>query len=261
MLTRYLCAGLLLALLVGLLFGQTAGGALAALVFGFMAGNFACSLVYRLPHGKSMLADAPYCGTCAHPLSERDLLPVIGALMLRHRCRYCGTPFPTSHTWTELLVGLLFVLAFLHYDFSEQFLLVALIGVFLITLAAIEVNEGIVMGKILLAVVVFGMLNRTLIDGTLYNFLNGGLLGLIVGALLWRKQIKPTGHIYTLPKQAQLLAAGGLCVGGHGLPVFLGLFGLSYVLFRVSRKKLLMTVAFGLAVMLPVLYPKLMLSF
>src|SRR5437016_2542574 len=109
MLTRYFCAGLALALLAGLLFGYTAGGVMATLLFGFMAGNFACSLVHRLPRGKSILANTPYCGTCAHPLSELDLLPVISALLLKHRCRYCGTPFPTSHTWTELLVGLLFV--------------------------------------------------------------------------------------------------------------------------------------------------------
>jgi len=266
MLTRYLCLGLLLALVVMLIFGQTAGGAVAALLFGFMAGNFACSLVHRLPHGKSMLADAPYCGTCAHPLSELDLLPVIGALMLRHRCRYCGTPYPTSHTWTELLVGLLFVLAFLHYGFSDQFLLVVFIGIFLITLAAIEVNENIIMGKIVLCVVVFGMLYRTLQDGTLFNFFNGGLLGLILGALLWRKQIKPVGHIYSLPKPVELLAVGGICVGEHNMPVYLVLFALFYGADWLVRKIMhvqkppLITVAFGLAVILPVLYPN-MLSF
>jgi len=265
MLTRYFCTGLLLALSVGLLFGATAGGVLVALLFGFMAGNFACSLVHRLPHEKSILAHTPYCGICSHPLSEMDLLPVIGALMLHHRCRYCGTPYPTSHTWTELLVGLLFVLAFLHYNFAGQFLLVTLIGVFLITLAAIEVNEGIIMEKIILCVVVFGMLNRVLQDATLFNFFNGGLLGLIVGAVLWRKQIKPVGHIYNLPKPVELLAVGGICVGGHGIPTFLALFALFYGADWLIRKivrapKLpIMTVSFGLAVTLLVLYPKLML--
>ena len=264
MLTRYLCVGLLLALAVGLLFGETAGGVLAALLFGFMAGNYACSLVHRLPRGKSILANAPYCGACAHPLSELDLMPVIGALLLRHRCRYCGVSYPVSHTWTELLVGLLFVLTFLQYRFSEPFLLIALIGVFLITLAAIEANEHIIMGKILLCVVVPAMVYRTLIDGTIYNFFNGGLLGLIIGAAIWHRQIKPAGHIYTLPKPTELLAVGGVCVGGHALPAFLILFALFYAADCIIRKLLraggspIATISFGFAVILLLLYPKLM---
>jgi prepilin signal peptidase PulO-like enzyme (type II secretory pathway) len=261
MLTRYFCTGLLLALAVGFLFGYTAGGAAAALLFGFMAGNFACSLVHRLPRGKSILANTPYCGSCNHALSERDLLPVIGALMLRHRCRYCGVSFPTSHTWTELLIGLLFVLAFLHYGFSEQFLLTIGLGTFLITLAAIEVNDGIILGKIELCVMVFGMINRTLIDSTIYNFFDGGLISLLIGALLWFRKIKPKGHIYTLPKPVELLALGGICIGEERLPVFLGLFAAFYaaewVICKILRAQQppAMTIAFGLAVVIPVLYP------
>ena len=264
MLTRYLCAGLLLALCIGLLFGYMAGGAVASLVFGFMAGNFACSLVHRLPHGKSILSHTPYCGSCSHPLAERDLLPVIGAVLLKHRCRYCGAHFPASHTWTELLAGLLFVLAFLHFNFSEQFVLAVVTGTFLITLAAIEANDGVIMGKIMLCILVAGMLNRTLADGTLYNFIGGGLVGLFIGALLWHKRIKRAGHIYTLPIEADLLALGGICAGTNNLPVFLGLFalfhGIDWVICKAlhAHKPPLITIAFGLAVIVPVLYPKLL---
>ena len=188
-------------------------GIIWAIALGFAVGNYACSLVHRLPRGRLILDKKPYCGNCGTPLQVKDLFPVVSALMLRHRCRYCGAPFPVSHTWTELLVGLLFVLAFLQYNFGEQFLLIACIGTFLIVLAAIEANEGVIMGKILLCVVVFGMIYRTLTDGTLYGFFGGGLIGLLIGAALWRKQIKPVGHIYALPKPAELLAVGGICVG------------------------------------------------
>jgi prepilin signal peptidase PulO-like enzyme (type II secretory pathway) len=261
MLTRYFCAGMLLALITGLLLGYTAGGVVAAAFFGFMAGNFACSLVHRLPRGKSILAHTPYCGSCSHPLSELDLLPVIGALMLRHRCRYCGVPFPTSHTWTELLIALLCVLAFLHYNFTDPFILAIGIGIFLIVLAAIEINDELIMGKIVLCTAVFAMLNRVLLDGTLYNFFIGGLIGLIIGAAVWRKQIKPVGHIYTLPKPAELLMLGGICVGLRNLVPFLALFALFSAGHWLVRKVLRaqkpqpITVAFGLAVTLLVLYP------
>src|SRR5579863_7699785 len=130
MLTRYFCAGLLIALVAALIFGPTMGGVLVSVLFGFMVGNFACSLVHRLPRGKSLLEHAPYCGECAHPLSEMDLLPVFGVLLLKHKCRYCGAAIPKSHLWTELVIGALFVLAYLQFGFWQDYLLVIGTGTF-----------------------------------------------------------------------------------------------------------------------------------
>lgn len=252
----------MLTAVAGMKFGYILCGIIWALALGFAAGNYACSLVHRLPRGRLLLDKKPYCGTCGHPLEVRDLFPVVSAVLLRHRCRYCGTPFPVSHTWTEILVGLLFVLTYLQHGFTEQFLLIVCLGVFLITLAAIEANESKVMGKVLLPVVVFGMLYRTLQDHTIYGFFLGGLDGLFISALVWRRQIKPMGHIFILPVPVLLSAVGGLCVGNPSLVLFFALFAGFYALDWAIRKLLrakppLITVAFGLAVMVPVLYPNL----
>ncbi len=251
----------------GMPFSLVLCGVIWALALGFAVGNYACSLVHRLPRGKLILDKTPYCGTCNASLQVKDLFPVFSALLLRHRCRYCGTPFPVSHTWTEILVGLLFVLAFFQYNFGEHYILLVSIGVFLITLAAIEANEGIVMGKVLICVMITAMILRTLVDGTIYNAFNGALYSLILGALLWRKTIRKVGHIYVLPTQAQLLVAGGLCVGASGLPafyaLFLALFLADWLTRKLTRavKGLPITVLFGFSVMVPVMYPKLVGQF
>ncbi|MBY0408196.1 MAG: prepilin peptidase [Rickettsiales bacterium] len=169
-------------------------GIILSIVFGFAAGNYACSLVFRLPRGRLILDKTPYCGTCGTPLQVKDLFPVISALLLKHKCRYCKTPFPVSHTWTEILVGLLFVLAFFKYNFSEQYILVVLIGIFLITQAAIEANEKMVMRSVMICVVVCGMIFRTLQDHTTFPMIQGGLLSLVMGCMIWRKDIKQVGH-------------------------------------------------------------------
>lgn len=236
-------------------------GIILSIVFGFAAGNYACSLVHRLPRGRLILDKKPYCGTCGTLLQVRDLFPVVSALLLRHRCRYCHTPYPVSHTWTEILVGLLFMLAFFEYNFSEQYLLVVMIGIFWITLAAIQANEGIIMGRIMLCVVVFGVIFRTLQDQTLYSAGAGGFYALVIGGILWRKQITPVGHIYVLPKVVQLLIVGGLCVGIERLPQFFALSAVFYGVdwsirkLRKSVHKPLSSVATGLAATLLVLYP------
>ncbi len=250
----------------GIKFGYILCGIIWSIALGFAAGNYACSLVHRLPRGRLLLDKKPYCGTCGHELEVRDLFPVVSAVMLGHKCRYCRTPFPVSHTWTEILVGLLFVLAFLEHNFGEQYLLIVCLGVFLITLSAIEANEKTVMVKLLVPVIVFGMLLRTLVDHTIYEFFLGGIDGLFVGCILWRKQIKKVGHIFVPPMQAWLMSVGALCVGNKGLflffTLFAGFYAIDWTVRKVfSAKPPLITVAFGLATILPVMYPALQAHF
>ncbi len=245
----------------GIKFGYVLCGIIWAITLGFAAGNYACSLVHRLPRGRLILDKKPYCGNCSHPLDVKDLFPVISAVLLRHRCRYCRQPFPVSHTWTEILVGLLFVFTFFKYGFSEQFLLVVLVGIFYITLAAIQSNEGVIMGRIVLCIAVFGLLFRVLQDHTIYLAFNAALYGAVLGALLWRKDVKPVGHIFSVPKPALLLTVGGLCVGENDVVVFWALALVFYIIDWAVRKILrakkpaLITVSFGLATMVPVMYP------
>ena len=248
----------------GMPWNHIAAGVVWSVALGFAIGNYACSLVHRLPRGRLLLDKTPYCGSCMTLLQTKDLFPVLSAVSLRHRCRYCGTKFPTSHTWTELLVGALFALAFARYNFSEQYVMVIAIGVFLITLAAIEANEKMVMMKVLLLAAVFGMVNRVLVDGSIYGFIGGGFYGLIIGAVLFYKGIKPVAHVFKLPLPAELIAIGGIIAGADRLPIFLAAFAVLYVLFWLLGKArgtgVTLTVPFGLAVMLPVLYPELSLS-
>lgn len=229
-------------------------GIILSAAFGLAVGNYACSLVHRLPRGKPLLDKTPYCGSCGTLLGVKDLFPIFSALMLKHRCRYCGAPFPTSHTWTELAVALLFVLTFFRHNFGESYLLIVTLGTFLITLAAIEANDRIVMGRILLCVALSGIVYRTLADGSIYGFFIGGAWGLMLGLVLKFKEIKKVGHVYMPPPLALLLAVGGICVGLHGLLAFLVSFAGFWLLGRLLGK-IPITVSFGLAVMATLLYP------
>lgn len=241
--------------------GYVLCGIIWSLACGFAVGNYACSLVHRLPRGKLVLDKPPYCGNCGTLLATADLFPVFSAVWLRHRCRYCKQAFPVSHTWTELLVGLLFVLAFFQHGYGENFILIAFIGVFLITLAAIQANDRLIMGKILLCLLVCGMIYRTLIDGSIFGFVQAGLIGLLASAFLWRKSIQKIGHIYVLPPEAQMITVGAVCVGQDQLLLFavlmLGFTALFFLLSRLRHKQFVLSIPFGLAVILPVLYPKL----
>ncbi|MEZ5690388.1 MAG: prepilin peptidase [Rickettsiales bacterium] len=233
-------------------------GVIWAIVMGLAVGNYACSLIHRLPRGRLLLDKKPYCGSCGALLQVRDLFPVISAVLLRHRCRYCGTSYPTSHTVTELLLASIFVFAFLKYDFSDMAILTITLSAFLIILAAIEVNEKIIMGKVIICTIIVGMLLRVYTDGVLFNFVLGGLFATVIGAVVWRKSIEKVGHIYRLPKQAEIMAMAGICVGAKLFPLFLLLFiGFTFAIWlyaKISSGVFYITIPLGLAIMSTIFY-------
>ena len=73
-----------------------------AALFSFM--NVAA---WRLPRGQSPLDGRSACPACGHVLGAADLVPVLGWLALRGRCRYCGSPIPVRYLLVELLGGAL----------------------------------------------------------------------------------------------------------------------------------------------------------
>lgn len=227
-------------------------GVIWALVMGLAAGNYACSLIHRLPRGRLLLDKAPYCGTCGTLLEVKDLFPVVSAVLLGHKCRYCKTPFPISHTVTELLLASIFVFSFLRYGFGEMSVLIYVLSSFIIILAAIEVNEDLIMGKVMICIIVVGMVMRTFLDAGLFNFVQGGLFGIILGAIIWRKGLAKVGHIYRLPVQGELMAMSGLVVGAaafhHFLLAFIVAYPAVWAISSALKKKFRITIAFSIAI-------------
>ncbi len=63
-------------------------------------------LVYRLTIGESWVTGRSHCEHCGHQLSWWELIPVIGCLVLRARCRACGSSFGYKHALLEGTCGL-----------------------------------------------------------------------------------------------------------------------------------------------------------
>lgn len=79
---------------------------------GLCAGSFVNALVWRLHEGKNWISGRSQCPNCDHPLSVRDLLPVVSWLSLKGRCRYCQAPIANHYPLIELLGGVWFASSF-----------------------------------------------------------------------------------------------------------------------------------------------------
>jgi prepilin signal peptidase PulO-like enzyme (type II secretory pathway) len=82
-------------------------------VFGLCVGSFLNVVIYRLPLGLSITSPRwSFCPSCRHTLSWFDNLPVLSWMLLRARCRHCGSSISTQYPLIEALTGLAFVLVY-----------------------------------------------------------------------------------------------------------------------------------------------------
>lgn len=161
-------------------------GIIWMLVLGPAVGNYACSVVYRLPRGRTPFECHPFCGHCRRDLKPIDLFPVLSWCLTRGRCRYCSGPIPGIYTVIELACGVVFIGYFLAFGVDERFLLFAVFAVFAIILAAIQWQQGWVSVSIYSYALLAVALARTLIEHSIYGWVQGAVVMLVL-CLAWQR--------------------------------------------------------------------------
>lgn len=161
-------------------------GLIFMVVLGAAVGNYACSVVYRLPLGRTPFERHPFCGHCNADLKPIDLFPIVSWCLTRGKCRYCAGPIPAIYTVIEVVCMALFCGYFLHFGMGEQFLLYALYGVMVVILAAIHFQQGWISSSIYGYALTAVALARTLAEGTIYGWVKGGFVMLVLLLLLYR---------------------------------------------------------------------------
>ena len=85
-------------------------------LFGITIGSFLNVCIYRLPTGESLTKKNSHCMTCGAYIKWYDLIPVFSWLILRGKCRACGSKISPRYILVESLTGILFFLTFLRFD-------------------------------------------------------------------------------------------------------------------------------------------------
>ena len=153
-------------------------------VLGPAVGNYACSVVYRLPIGKTPFERHPFCGSCNANLKPIDLFPIISYLSTRGKCRYCAASIPGIYTLIEVACLAIFVGYYLAFGMGEQFLLAVAAGVFIVILAAIQWQQGWLSASIYSYAWVCILLIRTLRDASIFPAIQGSVVALILAAIV-----------------------------------------------------------------------------
>jgi leader peptidase (prepilin peptidase) / N-methyltransferase len=90
----------------------------AFFLFGLVIGSFLNVCITRIPAGVSIVSPGSRCPNCGNAVKPYDNVPVLSWLILRGKCRSCGTPISAMYPSIEIVTALLFVACFLCFGTS-----------------------------------------------------------------------------------------------------------------------------------------------
>lgn len=159
--------------------------AILTFIFGLIIGSFLNVCIYRLPAGISIINPPSRCSQCKQSLGIIDLVPVFSYLFLRGQCRHCQAEFSPRYPLVELFCGLGFMLLFLHFGLTVEYLTAIFLFSGLVVCSLIDLDHQIIPDQVLIVLTIGGipllLLQSTsvFLDGLLGAVVGGGLLLLV----------------------------------------------------------------------------------
>lgn len=214
------------------------------LVAGLAVGSFLNVVIHRLPimmdrewraqcaelRGDPVPQEEPFglalprsrCPNCGHGITAAENVPVLSYLLLRGRCRACKARISPRYPLVEILCGLLFASAAVHFGFGPAAVAAMLYLAALIALTGIDFDKQLLPDDITLPLMWAGLLVNMF--GT-FTDLRSAVIGAAAGYLsLWSVY---WGFKLATGKEGmgygdfKLLAALGAWLGWQALPALI----------------------------------------
>ena len=218
------------------------------LIIGLCIGSFLNVCIYRIPREESITFPPSHCTSCGYDLKVTQLIPVVSYLFLKGRCRKCKKKISIKYPLVETLNGVLYLLMFLKFGLSINFIFYSLLVSLLIVISFIDLeckyiySSTIILGCILAFIyILMGLYAK---DANIVNNILGGVIGYLIIYLIVIIT-KGMGQ-----GDAEIAGLCGLFIGIQGISVSLfiaivlgGLVASIILLFKLKDKK--SEIAFG----------------
>jgi len=173
-------------------------------VVGTIMGSFLNVVATRIPQGKSIIKPRSHCEECNHLLRWYDLVPIISFIINRGRCHYCHKKIGISYLLVEVLTGILYLISYLYFGFTYNFIISLVISSVLITIVISDfkylyiLDEPLIIGSILVFITYLFLESVSL---AIEQLLSGVLLFLfmygikILGDIIFKRESLGGGDI------------------------------------------------------------------
>lgn len=109
-------------------------------LIGLLVGSFLNVVIWRVPRGESVVNPPSHCPGCERPIRPRDNVPVLSWLLLRGRCRDCGTAISARYPAVELGTAVVFGVLAWHFGFDWALPAYLYLGAISVALAMIDID-------------------------------------------------------------------------------------------------------------------------
>ena len=127
---------------------STAAGTAIAAVFGAVIGSFLNVVIWRLPRGENLATPPSACPGCGKPIKPYDNIPIVSWLLLRGKCRNCGTRISARYPFVEALTAALFAACVLRFGADRDVWLPLVFVLVLVPIIFIDIDHRIIPNKI-----------------------------------------------------------------------------------------------------------------
>jgi leader peptidase (prepilin peptidase)/N-methyltransferase len=210
--------------------------AVAGALLGAIIGSFLGALVTRWPRGEGVVRGRSHCDGCARVLKSWEMVPVLGALVLRFRCRTCGASIDPAQWVLEAGCAFFGGVAFVFAPGPLPALAWCLLGWTLLALAILDARHFWLPDRLTLPLAGLGLTVGLYAGGPpLWDRAIGAVAGYGVIALIAWGYRAARGREGIGLGDAKLLGAIGAWTGWALLPMVLlvaSLAGLGWALVR-----------------------------
>lgn len=164
---------------------------IVSFIFGAVVGSFLNVCICRMPKEESVVSPPSHCPHCEYRIRWYDNVPLFSYLLLRGKCRGCGTHISLQYPLVELLNGLLTLALFLRFGASLTFLALFLFCSALVVITFIDLEHQIIPDEISLSGIVIGFVFsfflpwQSWLNSLLGILLGGGSLLLVAYSYQW----------------------------------------------------------------------------
>jgi prepilin signal peptidase PulO-like enzyme (type II secretory pathway) len=181
-------------------------GIILSATFGAIFGSYATLFAYRLPLGESCFGryfgPKSRCPQCDAIIRTRELIPLINWLFTLGRCRSCQTKIPRTHLFVELATTTLFVLCYLKFSFTQEFLIYSMISVGLVILLVTDFTHKTFPQPALNFVLMVGLTNRVLQDQNVIDATFSAAFGVVFCVIFYQIFYKKTKGLFANQEQS-----------------------------------------------------------
>ncbi len=118
-------------------------------IYGLVIGSFLNVVIWRVPRKESLVKPASHCPGCETKIANRDNVPVVSWLLLRGKCRNCGTAISVRYPFIELFTAVLFAAVGARFAHSWALPAYLVLTAALVALSAIDLEHYILPNRIL----------------------------------------------------------------------------------------------------------------